>query len=48
MIALSDGVAVSRIVPYYIIKEIKTIEEAYWLTETTEVHDYEKNKKHYV
>ena len=48
MITIIKKIARYRIVPYYIIKEIKTIEEAYWLTETTEVHDYEKNKKHYV
>ena len=43
MIVVSDGNSVSRIIPYYILKQIKNIEEADWLTETVEVHDYEIN-----
>tara|TARA_R110000744_G_scaffold103944_3_gene199132 strand:- start:409 stop:552 length:144 start_codon:yes stop_codon:yes gene_type:complete len=47
MITLSDGVAVSRIVPYYIIKQIKNIEDADWLIEHGEMYDYEKIKRYH-
>ena len=43
MIIVSDGNSVSRIIPYYTIKQIKNIEEADWLTETVEVHHHEIN-----
>ena len=43
MIVVSDGNPVSRIIPYYILKQIKNIEEADCLIETVEVHDYEIN-----
>tara|TARA_R110002020_G_scaffold176628_1_gene368954 strand:- start:6061 stop:6192 length:132 start_codon:yes stop_codon:yes gene_type:complete len=43
MIVVSDGNPVSRIIPYYILKQIKNIEEADWLIETVEVNDYEIN-----
>ena len=42
MIVSSDGVAVSRIIPYYIVKQIKNIEEADWLSKNYKTEEFKR------